>query len=102
MKKLLSLTLAAIMLFAVIPFSVSAVTPEPPYYIGDINCDGCVDMFDYLLIKSIYFEQYTPSDAESKIADINGDNSIDMFDYLLVKRAYFTDALIKNRKGATI
>ncbi len=97
MKKYLSLLLTAIILLAALPISAFAIlTTEPPYEIGDVNCDETLDMFDYLLIKSIYFEEYVPDEAQKELADINGDNSIDMFDYLLIKRAYFTNTPIKS------
>lgn len=83
------------MLCAALPVSANYM-PEPPFEIGDVNRDEALDMFDYLLIKSIYFEEYTPDEAQKELADINGDNSIDMFDYLLIKRAYFTNTPIEN------
>ncbi len=56
---------------------------------GDVNGDGTIDMFDYLLVKSFYFEVSVPSDDEFYRADYNDDGVIDMFDYLGVKTAYF-------------
>ncbi len=61
----------------------------PKYAKGDVNADGVIDMFDYLLIKGIYFENYIPTDAEFNRADVNDDKVVDMFDYLLVKTFYF-------------
>ncbi len=56
---------------------------------GDVNGDGIIDMFDYLMVKSYYFEVSTPNALEAFRADINEDGDIDMFDYLEVKTAYF-------------
>lgn len=56
---------------------------------GDINGDGSFDMFDYFLIKSIYFEIFEPTDIELERADVNGDGFVDAFDYLAIKTLFF-------------
>ncbi len=61
----------------------------PAYALGDVNADGVIDMFDYLMVKSFYFEITVPTADEFRRADCNADGAIDMFDYLLVKTAYF-------------
>ncbi len=75
--------------------SESDYTPDPDippveYLAGDVNADGVVDMFDYLIVKGIYFEKYDYTEDEFKRADCNSDGVVDMFDYLEVKTAYFT------------
>ncbi len=70
----------------------SEPAPEQPpvdILLGDVNNDGSVDMFDYLMVKSFYFEVTSPTDDQFVRADMNQDGVIDMFDYLLVKSAYF-------------
>ncbi len=62
---------------------------EPDILLGDVNDDGVIDMFDYLLVKSFYFEVAAPTEDEALRADMNEDGVIDMFDYLMVKTAYF-------------
>lgn len=57
--------------------------------LGDVNADGNIDAFDYLIVKSIYFERYKATDLELVRADVLDDNVIDMFDYLVVKSIYF-------------
>ncbi len=55
---------------------------EPDY---DVNADGTVNMFDYIAIKSVYFNI---GDIDSNVAarsDINGDGKVNIFDYLTVK-----------------
>lgn len=59
------------------------------YIAGDVNGDGTVDAFDYLIVKSIYFESYNATDEEIVRADVYDDNIVDMFDYLNVKTIYF-------------
>ena len=55
------------------------------YEKGDVNADGKINMFDYMLIKSIYLEKHIPTEEESARADANGDGKVNMFDYILVK-----------------
>ncbi len=59
------------------------------YIAGDVNGDGTVDAFDYLIVKGIYFEKYNATEEELVRADVYDDNVIDMFDYLMVKTIYF-------------
>lgn len=64
-------------------------TEDSGSILGDVNRDGTIDMFDYLLVKSFYFEVAVPMADEAICADINEDGVIDMFDYLEIKTAYF-------------
>ncbi len=57
----------------------------PVYAEGDVNGDGNVNMFDYLMVKSFYFEKTVPTDAQFARADLTGDGKINMFDYLALK-----------------
>ncbi len=57
--------------------------------IGDVDGNGEIDQFDYLVVKRAYFNTYTLSTDERKRADVNRDNSVDQFDYVLIKRVYF-------------
>lgn len=54
----------------------------------DVNGDGKLNMFDYMVVKTLYFNG---SDDEALLerADVNGDGKLNMFDYMAVKRAYF-------------
>ena len=62
---------------------------EPEISIGDVNNDGVIDQFDYILIKRHYFETRLLTDDELPRADVNQDSVIDQFDYILIKRIYF-------------
>ena len=62
---------------------------EPEIALGDVNNDGAIDQFDYILVKRHYFETRLLTDDELPRADVNGDEVIDQFDYILVKRHYF-------------
>ena len=62
---------------------------EPEIKLGDVNNDGAIDQFDYILVKRHYFETRLLTDDELPRADVNGDEVIDQFDYILIKRHYF-------------
>ena len=56
---------------------------------GDLNSDGKIDITDYALIKSVYFEKYIPNKNERALSDVNDDGKINVFDMILVKQIYF-------------
>lgn len=56
------------------------------FIFGDVNGDNNVDMYDYMMIKSIYFSRYEPSDEELERANIYAeDDVINMYDYMVLK-----------------
>ncbi|MBR4279205.1 MAG: dockerin type I repeat-containing protein, partial [Clostridia bacterium] len=59
--------------------------PAPEYAEGDVNGDGNVNMFDYLMVKSIYFEKATPTEDQLDRADLTGDGKVNLFDYIALK-----------------
>ncbi len=57
----------------------------PVYETGDVTGDGKVNMFDYILIKSIYLDKVeAPADQVAR-ADLTGDGKVNMFDYIALK-----------------
>lgn len=60
------------------------------YYAGDANGDKIIDLYDCLMIKSIYFGRVDYSYEEFLRSDVTFDGLIDMYDYLAVKSAYFS------------
>lgn len=70
-------------------------TPEPQIILGDVNNDGKIDQYDYILIKRHYFETRILNSEEIARADVNRDNKVDQFDYILVARHYFGTYVIK-------
>lgn len=59
---------------------------KPIAPLGDVNTDGRVDQYDYILIKRTVMGTYKPTADELRRCDINGDGKIDMYDYIAVKR----------------
>ncbi len=62
---------------------------DPEVKLGDVNDDGAIDQYDYILVKLHYFETRTLTDDEFTRADVNGDTKVDQFDYILIARHYF-------------
>jgi len=56
---------------------------------GDVNCNGSLDVGDYILIKRACLNNYKLSDIQAAAADVDGKNGVDVHDYLLVKRYFF-------------
>ena len=56
---------------------------------GDVNNDGAINQYDYILVKRHYFEtRYLTADEEVR-ADANRDGKVDQYDYILIARHYF-------------
>ncbi len=63
-------------------------TPDwvvPDYLLGDINNDGAIDSFDYILARAVVLGLYTPNEGEFARGDITENGKIDSFDYLLIR-----------------
>ena len=56
---------------------------------GDVNGDGLVNQYDYILIKRHYLGTYTLEGVFFKAACLNDGVSVGVYDYIYVKRAYF-------------
>ncbi|MBR6563737.1 MAG: leucine-rich repeat protein [Clostridia bacterium] len=62
---------------------------KPDGILGDVNNDGEINQYDYILIKRHYFETRLLTEDESARADVNKDGTVNQFDYILVARHYF-------------
>ena len=62
---------------------------------GDINDDGDIDQYDYILAKRIHFKNYTPDSAQAIRGDVDNDGDNDQYDYILIKRHHFGNYVIK-------
>lgn len=89
-KRLLSILLTGVMLFAVIvPASVSAAETEndekTELQLGDVNGDGKLSIVDVTLIQRI-IAGLTECPVDRSIADIDGDGAITIDDATLIQR----------------
>lgn len=57
--------------------------------LGDVNNDGTINTYDYLLLKRAYFKTYDFTYDEEARADVDCDGEITSYDYVLLKRHYF-------------
>ncbi len=62
---------------------------DPEIKLGDVNNDGAIDQYDYILVKRHYFETRILTSDEFSRADVNKDGKVDQFDYILIARHYF-------------
>ena len=69
--------------------SDSFVFEAPDYIIGDVNNDGAIDQYDYILVKRHYFATRLLTDTELAAGDVNGDGVVNQYDYILIRRHYF-------------
>lgn len=76
--------------FAIMLLSCSAVFADTEVDC-DVNGDGEVNMFDCILVKSIYFGAYNASDDEFLRADVNQNGKVDALDYIAVKKEAFSE-----------
>ncbi len=53
---------------------------------GDVNLDGFYNAKDYMMLKRIALETFTPSRMQAAAADVNGDGAVNAKDYLMLKR----------------
>lgn len=61
----------------------------PNVMLGDVDLNGVVDTYDYLLVKRQYFGTVNLTDIQKKAADVNQNGVVDTYDYMLVKRIFF-------------
>ncbi len=67
----------------------SELQPSTEVIPEDVNGDGKFNMFDYIYVKSVYFNIDSATDEEKANADLNGDGDVNMFDYATLKASYF-------------
>ncbi len=57
---------------------------------GDINCNGILDVGDYIVARRAYFGNFKLGEPQKMAADVSGNGEIDSMDYVLIKRYFFT------------
>lgn len=77
---------------------VLSVTAFTTYGNGDVNNDGTVDSFDYILVKRLCQATYRGFLSQLGKADVNADGTVDKYDYILVKRHVLGTYTIDNEQ----
>lgn len=62
---------------------------KPDCVLGDVNFDGAINQYDYILVKRHYFGTRLLTEEEMQPADVNIDSAVNQYDYILIKRHYF-------------
>ena len=75
--------------------TITSGVDEIPGTLGDVNNDGKIDQYDYVLVKRHHFNTRPLTDDEATRADANKDGKVDQYDYLLIARHYFGTYVIK-------
>ena len=60
-----------------------------PYTPGDVNNDGKINEYDYILVARAILGTYTLSDVEKLAADVDNNGIINEYDYILIARHHF-------------
>lgn len=81
MKKLLILVLIAA--FVLSMATVASAQQKP---LGDVNLNGAVEKYDYILVKRAVLGTVTLDDEQSANADANENGKVEKYDYILIKR----------------
>ena len=69
--------------------------PEPSGTLGDVNSDGKINEYDYILVARAILGTYTLSDEQKVLSDINKDGVINEYDYILIARHHFGTYVIE-------
>ncbi len=54
--------------------------------LGDVNLNGEVEKYDYILVKRIVLGTLTPNGEQTANADANQNGKVEKYDYILIKR----------------
>lgn len=67
---------------------------------GDVNGDGKIDAYDYLMIKRCFLGTFALGGTSLLAADIDQNGEIDAFDYLCIKRHFLGTYKIGTKENA--
>ena len=86
MKRFISFLLSILSLINIASF---AIADDAARRLGDVNGDGAIDQYDYILVCRHYFDTFKISADDLIYADVNQDGNVDRYDYILLRRHYF-------------
>ena len=69
---------------------------EKPFTLGDVNANGEVEKYDYILVKRAVMKTVELNNVQTLSADVNGKDGVEKFDYILIKRHVMKTFTIKN------
>lgn len=62
------------------------VTPAVNYIIGDVNCDGKIDILDAAMIQKYAVEKVNLNDYQLYVGDVNDDGIVDVLDATMIQK----------------
>lgn len=92
LKRTVSLLITICILLMTLVIPASSASSEK---LGDVNGDGEIDQYDYILVKRHFFETLKLDSSQLIRADVNMDGYVDQYDYLLLKRHHFGTFVIE-------
>ena len=69
--------------------TITSGVDEIPGTLGDVNSDGKINEYDYILVARAILGTYTLSNDQMILSDINKDGVINEYDYILIARHHF-------------
>ena len=85
-KRMLTVLLIVTMCILPTLATFAQAEEELVYYYGDVDENGNIDKFDYILVKRYCLETVTFNDEQLVRGDVDGSGDIDKFDYIIIKR----------------
>ena len=64
----------------------AALPPEGQAVLGDVNGNGTIEKYDYILVKRVVMCTIVIDDSLRAFADVNKNGKVEKYDYILVKR----------------
>ncbi len=65
---------------------LASLRDSAPFSLGDVNSNGEIEKYDYILVKRAVMKTIELSGAQMLAADVNGGGSVEKYDYILIKR----------------
>lgn len=78
------------------------VFPNAQSLLGDVDGDGNIGIYDYILASRSYFGTITLEEKAFLRADVNQSGNVDQYDYILIKRHHFGTYFIEGEIGPII
>lgn len=67
---------------------------DPEYKLGDVNNNGEIEKYDYILVKRAAMGTVGLDEAQKLAADVNKGGAVEKYDYILIKRHVMNTYLI--------
>lgn len=76
-------------------FPVLSISEAVQFKLGDVNDNGEIDKYDYILVKRAVLNTIALNDVQKRAANVNEKDGVDKYDYILIKRHVLKTYTIK-------